>query len=78
MKTPIFGDSHSISLDMRSPLMNSPIFWEKLGEFDKILNNQTPLLRKKAEKILIQAGFAKVIGLMPTARAWECVPGKRL
>ena len=37
--------------------MNSPIFWEKLGEFDKILNNQAPLLRKKAEKIFNTGGI---------------------
>ena len=33
---------------------------------------------KREKKLSIQAEFANVIGLVPAARAWECIPGKRL
>ena len=60
------------------PFDHQSDFQEKLSEIEKILNNKTPLYQKREKKLSIQAEFAKVIGLVPAARAWECVPGKRL
>ena len=76
---PIFGASHSILIRHDKPFDQPADFQEKLGEFESISYNKTSFLRKKREeKLSIQAEFAKVIGLVPAARAWECVPGKSL
>ena len=73
-----FLELHTILIRHEKPFGQQSDFQEKLSEFDNIPNNKTPLLRKKREKLSTQAEFAKVIGSVPAARAWECVPGKML
>ena len=57
--------------------MNSPIFWEKLGEFDNILNNQTPLLQKKAEKIFNTGGVRQSDRFNARGQGVGVCPGKK-
>ena len=57
--------------------MNSPIFWEKLGEFDKILNNQTPLLRKKSRKNFNTGGIRQSDRFNARGQGVGVCPGKK-